>query len=79
MAKKLKALKSDLKKWNDEVFGNVAHKRNQLMLELNKLDVDMEGRPLSKEEKNHRERIVADLESNALLEEISWCQKSRAL
>ena len=49
------------------------------MLELNKLDVDMEGRPLSEEEKNHRERIVADLESNALLEEISWCQKSRAL
>uniref|UniRef100_A0A2N9GE37 Reverse transcriptase domain-containing protein n=1 Tax=Fagus sylvatica TaxID=28930 RepID=A0A2N9GE37_FAGSY len=79
LAKKLKALKSDLKKWNDEVFGNVAHKRNQLMIELNKLDVDMEDRPLSEEEKNRRERIVAELESNALMEEISWRQKSRAL
>ena len=71
LAKKLKALKSNLKKWNDEVFGNVAHKRNQLMNELNKLDVDMEDRPLSEEEKNQRERIVAKLESNALMEEIS--------
>jgi hypothetical protein len=79
LAKKLKALKSDLKKWNDEVFGNVAHKRNQLMTELNKLDVDVEDRPLSEEEKNQRERIVAELERNALMNEISWRQKSRVL
>jgi hypothetical protein len=31
LAKKLKALKMDLKKWNEEVFGHVGHKRNQLM------------------------------------------------
>jgi exonuclease III len=79
LAKKLKALKSDLKKWNDEVFVNVAYKRNQLMTELNKLDVDVEDRPLSEEEKNQRERIVAELERNALMNEISWRQKSRVL
>jgi hypothetical protein len=49
------------------------------MTELNKLDVDVEDRPLSEEEKNQRERIVAELERNALMNEISWRQKSRVL
>jgi hypothetical protein len=79
MAYKLKALKMDLKKWNEEVFGNVGVKRNQLMFELIELDAVAEIQHLTGEEINKRELIVADLERTSLLEEISWRQKSRAL
>uniref|UniRef100_A0A2N9FVR5 Reverse transcriptase domain-containing protein n=1 Tax=Fagus sylvatica TaxID=28930 RepID=A0A2N9FVR5_FAGSY len=79
LAKKLKALKLALKKWNYEVFGHVGHKRQQLMAELNQFDVLVEERPLSTDELIQKERIVVKLERNALLNEISWRQKSRAL
>ena len=71
LAKKLKALKLDLKKWNEKVFGNVGHKRNQLMLQLNQFDVLVKDRPLSEDENLQKERIRAELEPNALMEEIS--------
>ena len=38
MANNLKALKVDLKKWNDEEFRSVIVKKNQLLLDLNELD-----------------------------------------
>jgi hypothetical protein len=79
LAKKLKALKMDLKKWNEEVFGHVGHKRNQLMAQLNQLDVLVEDRPLSEEEQLRKESIKAEIKRNALLEEICWRQKSRTL
>uniref|UniRef100_A0A2N9FE24 Reverse transcriptase domain-containing protein n=1 Tax=Fagus sylvatica TaxID=28930 RepID=A0A2N9FE24_FAGSY len=79
LAKKLKALKLDLKKWNEKVFGNVGHKRNQLMLQLNQFDVLVEDRLLSEDENFQKERIRAELERNALMEEISWRLKSWAL
>ena len=34
LAQKLKALKGDLKKWNEKCFGNVAVKSHQLLAEL---------------------------------------------
>ena len=74
LAKKLKALKLALKKWNYEVFGHVGHKRQQLMSELNRFDVLVEDRPLSTDENLQKERIVADLERNALMDEICWRQ-----
>ena len=79
LAKKLKAFKLALKKWNYEVFGHVGHKRQQLMAELNQFDVLVEDRPLSVEEQTQKEQIVVELERNALLNEISWRKKSRAL
>uniref|UniRef100_A0A2N9FJK0 Reverse transcriptase zinc-binding domain-containing protein n=1 Tax=Fagus sylvatica TaxID=28930 RepID=A0A2N9FJK0_FAGSY len=79
LAKKLKALKLDLKKWNEEVFHNVRHRRNTLMLELEKLDATVEHHPLAEDEIIQKGWIVADLEKNAFLEEISWRQKSQAL
>ncbi len=39
----------------------------------------VEDRSLSEDENLQKERIRAELEQNALLEEISWRQKSRAL
>jgi len=32
LANKLKALKADLKKWNEEVFGDLGKKKNELLL-----------------------------------------------
>ena len=79
MACKLKALKTDLKKWNEEVFGNVGVRRHELMSEMIALDTVAETRHLTGEESNKRVQIVADLERTSLLEEISWRQKFRAL
>ena len=75
LAKKLKALKADLKKWNVESFGHVSVKMNQLWLELVELDSMAEGRPLSMVEKNQKAQIAMELEKMALLEEISWRAK----
>ena len=79
MACKLKALKADLKKWNEEVFGNVGVKKKKLMAELVELDTMADLRPLTGEELQKKALIVADLERTSLFEEISWRQKSRAL
>ena len=77
LANKLKALKADLKKWNVESFGHVSVKMNQLWIELAELDSMAEGRSLSMVEKNQKAQITIELEKMALLEEISWRQKSR--
>jgi hypothetical protein len=79
LAHKLKALKSDLKKWNEEVFGNVGQHKHNLMRELNEFDLLAEGRQLTAEERLGRTKLATDLEKAILLDEISWRQKSRAL
>ena len=79
LANKLKALKSDLRRLNVEVFGNVIMKKNALMLELHGLDYEEENRSLSAEEKIRKEIVCADLEKMILMEEISLRQKSRVL
>jgi hypothetical protein len=76
LAHKLKALKLDLKRWNEEVFGNVSFKRKLLFEKLTEMDVLAETRPLSAAEKSQRENLVADLEKQSLMEKICWWQKS---
>ncbi len=56
MANNLKALKVDLKKWNDEEFRSVIVKKNQLLLDLNELDSIEESRQLLAEEKLKKEK-----------------------
>ena len=79
VACKLKALKIDLKKWNKEVFGNVGVRKSQLMFDLNEMDVVAKLRALTGEEYEKKALIAANLERIALLEEISWRKKSKAL
>ena len=79
LAKKLTALKSDLKKWNESDFDNITVKKQQLWSKLNALDVKEDFQPLSEEEKLEQASFRADLEKAALLEEISWRQKSKVL
>jgi hypothetical protein len=45
---KLKALKTDLKKWNDEVFDDVRKKKNELLEGIRELDLIEECRCLEK-------------------------------
>ena len=79
LCQKLKALKEDLKRWNKQVFGDVGIKRQQLECELQSLD-DKEGTSfLSPEKRIQSEECRVELEKVALLEEVSWRQKSRVL
>ena len=76
LAKKLRALKTDLKQWNEEMFGNVLFKKNALLNELHVLESLTENRVLTSEEKGTMDRVRHELEQNLLLEEISLRQKS---
>jgi uncharacterized protein YydD (DUF2326 family) len=51
LASKLRALKADLKKWNEEVFGDVGKKKEELLEGIWDLDVIAEGRGLVEEER----------------------------
>ncbi|KAG6636642.1 hypothetical protein CIPAW_11G124900 [Carya illinoinensis] len=76
---KLKALKTDLKKWNVEEFGNTENKRKLLMQQLQSLEERELLGDLSSEEWEKKKVAVDDLEKITLMEEISWRQKSRVL
>jgi hypothetical protein len=77
LAKKLRALKGEIKRWNREVFGNVGVRNKAWAEELESLDRIEEVRRLSEEEKERRRLLVSDLEASLLQEKISWRQKSR--
>ena len=79
LAKKLAALKLDLKKWNETKFDNVTFQKQQLWNKLNDLDVREETQPLTVEEKLEQSNLRTDIEKLTLLEEVSWRQKSRVL
>ena len=69
-ASKLKALKLDLKKWNDEEFGNVEGKMNKLWKNLEVLDLLADSRLLSYDETLEKEQLRIDLEKVTLMVEI---------
>ena len=76
LAKKLRALKREIKRWSIEEFGNVEARNKAWAEELKLLDRFEEDRGLS-EEKERRRVLATDLEASLLQEEISWRQKSR--
>jgi hypothetical protein len=49
LARKLKALKLDLKKWNEKVFGNVERNKRKLIEDLQAFNVIEESRALGEE------------------------------
>jgi hypothetical protein len=79
LARKLKALKEDLKRWNYHVFGNVNVKQQQLFCELEVLNSkEMQG-GLSSTERDLRGSLLLELDKLAHFEKTSWRQKSRVL
>jgi hypothetical protein len=71
LASKLKALKTDLKKRNKEVFGNVWKQKKDLLDGICELDIIAEGRPLIEDERLRKEEFSRELERFILLEEVS--------
>jgi hypothetical protein len=78
LAKKLKALKVDLRRWNREVFGDINHRKDRLLESIQALDRIEESRSLSPEENSAKLQFMSDFENVLLLDEITWRQKSRA-
>jgi hypothetical protein len=72
LASKLKALKFDLKRWNEEVFDNVERKNNILLEKLHVFDVLEEERALGVEEKLEKVEIIIEFERSTLMEEVSY-------
>jgi hypothetical protein len=68
----------DLKKWNEEVFGDIGRKK-ELLEGIQELDVLAESRGLVQAEKLKKADMSKELEKTLLCEEIHWRQKLRAL
>ena len=79
LARKLKALKEDLKKWNTENFGDLAFRKKCLLSELQGLDAREDLSGLSQDNQTRHIQIKGKIAHLASLEEISWRQKSRIL
>jgi hypothetical protein len=79
LAQKLKALKVDLKSWNEQVFGNVESLKLARLEELRALDRLEEERGLDSKDLLRRNSIASDLERIILQEEMNQRQKSRVL
>jgi hypothetical protein len=78
LAKKLKHLKADLIRWNQEVFGNIEVRKQTLLEEIQTLDGLEDERQLAGEERVKRDQLKVDLEKVAYMQEISWRKKLRA-
>ncbi|XP_028102144.1 uncharacterized protein LOC114301374 [Camellia sinensis] len=74
---KLKALRSVLKKWNVEVFGNVTHSLKTADEELHAIDLVAESRNLERNEAVRRREVRKEVWSLRRREEWLWRQKSR--
>jgi hypothetical protein len=74
MASKSIDLKADLKKWKEEVFGDVG-KKKELLEGIQDMDEIAEGRGLAMEEMMRKEDMTKELEEVS----VSWRQKSRVL
>ena len=77
LSAKLKALKGILKAWNKDVFGKVETNKEEALRRVTFWDDCEKVRALAREEAEERAKARADFKSWALMEEISWRQKSR--
>ena len=69
----------DLKKWNEEVLGNIDSNKSKLLNDLREFDAIEESRALGSEEISKKGEVSRELEACLLMEEVSWRQKSRIL
>ena len=74
---KLKALKGILKAWNREVFGKIETNKEDALRRVSFWDDREKERSLALEEVEERAKARAEFKTWALMEEISWRQKSR--
>jgi hypothetical protein len=79
LACKHKALKANVKVWNEEVFSNIGRQKKLLLEELRGLEVVEEEGALCDEERVRKGKVINELERLILMEEVSWIKKSKAL
>jgi hypothetical protein len=70
VASKLKALKGDLKIWNEEEFGTIDGRKASLLATVKALDDIKDNRNLSDIERVQRDQVRVELEKTLLMEEI---------
>ena len=76
---KIKALKVDLKKWNDKVFGNIECNKSKLLDDHKDLEAIEEIRALDSVELAKKMEVSRELEACLFMEEVRGRQKSRIL
>ena len=74
LARKLKTLKDDLKKWNKDEFWDLTFRKKCLLFELLGLDAREDLLGLSQKDQTRRIQIKGEIAHLAFLEEISWRQ-----
>lgn len=74
---KLQILKSKLKEWNYEVFGNVDSKIKVAEIELHALDLEAGVRGLNDQEVSKRRNLLGEVWKLRKIREWVWLQKSR--
>ncbi|KAJ9691486.1 hypothetical protein PVL29_013613 [Vitis rotundifolia] len=79
LVEKLKALKSSLKTWNNEVFGKIGVNKTLALEKVSFRDEQEKSRELSMEEVKARKEAREDFKKWVLMEEVSWRQKSREI
>ena len=79
LTEKLKTLKPLLRSWNKEVFGQIGCEKQKAWFLLDYWDKEERGRSLSMEEEEARKEARELYKKWALLEEVSWRQKSREI
>jgi hypothetical protein len=72
VACKLKPLKANLRRWNEEVFGNVGRKKKILLEELCAFDIVEEVRAFDDEEKMKKAEVLSELKRSIVMEKVSW-------
>ena len=65
--------------WNKEVYWNVSTKKLKALVQLGQSDAMERDKALTAEELEVKRRVVDEFKIWAMLEEISWRQKSREL
>ncbi|KAL4633515.1 hypothetical protein ACB092_04G128100 [Castanea dentata] len=73
------ALKEDIIHWNRQEFGNVGHKKKELLGAFEFLDAEEGVLGLIETKQNEKKKVRSQVEHLLSLEEISWRQKSRML
>jgi FtsZ-binding cell division protein ZapB len=78
LSEKFKKLKSELKRWNVEVFGNLEFRISQLVEQIKILDLKTEERVLTLEEAVCRIKSCSDLWTLLKFKDAQMFQRSRA-
>ncbi|RVW54967.1 Transposon TX1 uncharacterized 149 kDa protein [Vitis vinifera] len=79
LSEKLKALKVKLKNWNKEVFGKVGVNLRMALGRVSFWDDQERQRTLNEQELEARKEAKEEFKKWAIMEEISWRQKSRQI